>query len=65
LEVPPYTTLRGTSQELSTLYFMEDGIGRQLGGVTIAEGGSPAPDPAYLFCNCTEPWGIEVRIVFA
>jgi hypothetical protein len=39
LEIPPHTTLKGTSQELSTLYFMEDGIGEQLGGLTVAEGG--------------------------
>lgn len=39
VEIPPHTTLKGTSQELSTLYFMEDGIGRQLGGLTVAEGG--------------------------
>ena len=39
LVIPPHTTLKGTSQELSTLYFLEDGIGRQLGGLSVAEGG--------------------------
>lgn len=43
IEIPPHTTLRGTSQELSTLYFMEDGIGRQLGGLTVAQGGCKCP----------------------
>ena len=59
LDVPPHTTLRGASQELSTIYFLEDGIGRQLGGLTVSQGGSPTPDPAYIYCNCTEPWGLE------
>eukprot|EP00937_MAST-01D_sp_MAST-1D-sp2_P006814 g6814.t1 len=59
LRVPPHTTLRGAAQHLTTVYFLEDGIGRQLGGLTVEQGGSPAPDPAYVFCNCTEPWGIE------
>ena len=46
-------------QELSTLYFLEDGIGRQLGGLMPAQGGSPTPDPAYLYSNSTRPWGLE------
>ena len=59
LQIPPRTTLRGSVQELSTIYFLEDGLGRQLGGVARRDGSSPAPDPAYLHCNCTDPWGIE------
>ena len=45
LSIPPRTTLRGAAQDKSTLYFMEDGIGTQLGGLRREEGGSPAPDP--------------------
>lgn len=59
LSIPPRTTLRGAAQDKSTLYFLEDGIGTQLGGLSREEGGSPAPDPAYLFGNHTEAWGIE------
>jgi hypothetical protein len=35
LSIPPKTTLRGAKQELSTLYFLEDGIGRQVGGMFL------------------------------
>ena len=59
LSIPPRTTLRGTAQDKSTLYFMEDGIGTQLGGLSRAEGGSPTPDPAYIFGNHTSSWGVE------
>ena len=81
LSIPPRTTLRGTAQDKSTLYFMEvkkkppslptfppsltanscgqDGIGTQLGGLSRAEGGSPTPDPAYIFGNHTYSWGVE------
>ena len=81
LSIPPRTTLRGTAQDKSTLYFMEvkkkppslptfppsltanscgqDGIGTQLGGLSRADGGSPTPDPAYIFGNHTSSWGVE------
>jgi len=59
LAIPPRTTLRGTARDKSTLYFLEDGIGTQLGGLSKAQGGSPAPDPAYIYGNHTSSWGIE------
>ena len=59
LSIPPRTILRGTAQDKSTLYFMEDGIGTQLGGLTVAEGGSPTPDPGYIYGNHTAAWGVE------
>eukprot|EP01045_Picozoa_sp_COSAG04_P006760 COSAG04_NODE_339_length_16323_cov_3.879315_8_plen_419_part_00 len=59
LSIPPRTTVRGTAQDKSTLYFMEDGIGTQLGGLSRADGGSPTPDPAYIFGNHTSSWGVE------
>ena len=64
LDIPPHTTLRGQSRDTSALYFLEDGIGTQLGGLPLERGGSPTPDPAYLYCNCTEPWGLEQLSIY-
>ena len=40
-------------------YQEQDGIGTQLGGLSRADGGSPTPDPAYIFGNHTSSWGVE------